>query len=454
MTLIELDRDTPLDPGAGTAPPPHRYRVLGLLLGTVLTVLLGGAAPHTGTVWEYLGLVPSSAGVDAPIQLAGGRLFTIAPAGDRRVLTAWEPRPEPARVWSTDLPPDGTTSPGGVFSPLRVRQHGDVVLVTTGPATTALDSRTGRIRWTTPSRVTVGEGGIVGDGGTGLVTERIFRDGTLYDQDSGDPGMLYFSADGQPHTEPPIRTEVRGIDLDTGRVRWTAAPSGSATVDLVPGEQPAVLITASDRLTLHDARTGGLLRETALPRHGGAGPSTSDVIGDVALVGYDEAELRAGYDTRTLEPLWTRPARAEMDPPSCTGLLCAGSRDATAVLDSRTGRTAWALTSAADLDLAGGRVLRTDPATGGPVGLLDPATGESLADLSGWADTVESFADRTLLLRRDNEGGGQAFGVIRPGRPEVRILGVADLDGEECGGDDRYLVCRDLRGLRIWAYRV
>lgn len=447
MTLIELDRDTPLDPGP--VPPPHRYRRLGLLLVVALTVLLGGAAPLAGTFWRYLGAIPPTAGVEAPIQLAGGRLFTVVTAGDRRVLTAWGLRPAPYRLWSAELPPKAGFDPAeGVFSPVWVRQTGEVVLITTGLSTVALESGTGRIRWSAAARVTAG------GGGTGMVVERIFRPGTRYDQESGDPGMLYFSADGQPHTEPPVRTEVRGIDLATGEVLWTAGPPGSVTADVVPGDRPAVLVTASDRLTLHDARTGAVLREAVLPERAGSGPSTSDVVGDVALVGYDAAGLETGYDTRTLEELWTRDSHAGMDPPSCAGLLCAGSRDETLVLDPRTGRTAWSLSSAADLEAAAGWVLRTDPSTGDPVALADPATGVSRTDLTGWTGVVESFAGHVLLLRRDNPGGGQTFGAVRPGSPEVRTLGVADLDGAECGGDDRYLVCRDLRGLRIWTYRL
>lgn len=446
MTLIELDRDTPLDPGTGQSPPPRLYRPLGLVIAVLLAVVLGGAAQRPGTRWEYMGVIPPTAGVETPIQLAGGHLFTVAPAGARRILTAWTLEPAPARLWSADLPASVAADPAnGAFIPVWVRQSDDVVLVTAGMSTTAIESGTGRIRWTTGVRITVG------DGGVGMVVERIFRPGTVYDQDSGEPGMLYFSADGQPHTEPPIRTEVRGVDLATGRTLWTADQAGSVIADPVPGEHPGVLITASDRLTLHDARTGAVLRETALPERAGAGPSTSDVLAGVALVGYDEAGLQAGYDTSTLDLLWTRDLRTEMDPPSCTGLLCAGSRDATEVLDPSTGRTLWALPSSADLTVAVGHVLRSDPSSGAPVRLQDPSTGAHWVELAGWTDVVESFAD-VLVVRRADQTGGQAFGIVRPGRPEVRTLGVADIDGRECGADDRYVVCRDVQGLRIWAY--
>ncbi|SDT78090.1 outer membrane protein assembly factor BamB family protein [Actinoplanes derwentensis] len=441
MTLIELDRDTPLDPDAGRIPPPRLYRPLGLLIVLVLTVLVGGAAPRSGTLWQYLGVIPPTAGIDTPIQLAGGRLFTVVPAGGRRILTAWAPPPAPAKLWSTELP-SATAADVSTPVPVSVRQNGDLVLVTVETTTTVLESGTGRIRWMIGSRVTTAGNGTV------ATVARIFRPGTLYDQESGAPGRLYFSADGQPHTEPPIRTEVRGIDLATGGVLWTAETAGSVTADAVPGDRPGLLITSSDRLTLRDARTGAVLRETALP-----GASSSETIGDVAVVGFDEAGKQSGYDTGTLDLLWTRDLPADLDPPSCAGLLCAGSREATTVLDPRTGRPAWRLGAAADLDVRADYVLDTDPSSGDPMRLLDPATGNPRVDLTGWSGVVDSSAAHTLVLRRDSQDGGQVFGVVPAGHPEVYTLGVADLDSPECGADDRYVVCRDVQGLRIWTYR-
>ncbi|GAA1605750.1 PQQ-binding-like beta-propeller repeat protein [Actinoplanes couchii] len=463
MTLIELDRDAPLDPVAAPGPPPHRYRPAGLLLALALVVLLGGAAPPSGTIWRHLGVLPPTAGLETPIQLAGGRLFTVAPVGGRRVLTAWTLQPAPARLWSAELPHDPAVD-ASVPIPVTVRQRGDLVLATAGMTTAALESATGRPRWIFGARIAAAGGDL------GVMVERIFRPGTDYDQESGAPGRLYFSADGQPHTEPPIRTEVRGIDLATGAVLWTATQAGSVTADPVPGDRPAVLITASDRLTLHDARTGAALRETELPQRSGAGPASSSVVGPVAVIGYEEAGVQAGYDTRTLDLLWTRDLHTEMDPPSCAGLLCAGSRDATVVLDPRTGQPLWGLDHPADLEVRAGWVVDIDPSTGAPARLLDPATGDPRTELTGWTDLVESFAADRLVLRRDGRafgvvlaGGpsgaagsaGDPFGAAGPaGDPVVRLLGGAELDGQECAADDRYVVCRAVQGLRIWAYRV
>jgi outer membrane protein assembly factor BamB len=452
VALIELDLDAPPGrPAEHRPPPPWRYRHLGLVAALVMLLALGGAAPSGGTFWRELGLIPAEAGTEATIQMAGGRVFTVVADGRNRILTAWDLQPSPHRLWNAEVPISASFDPvNGVFGVVRVERAGDLLLLSAGLSSTILDPDTGSVRWTTPARV------IPVSDGTAVVTERIFRPGTLYDQESGDPGMLYFSADGQPHVEPPIRTEVRGLDLATGAVLWRATPGGSVTAEAVGGDdRPAVLITASDRLSLRDARTGAVLREAELPQEDGSGPGTSDVLDDVVLIGYPEAGRQAGYDTRTLERLWTRDladdGRAPVD---CAGLLCAAEGDEVRVLDRRTGRAVWSVPSEADLTARSGWVVMREPSSGALSAVADPATGRPLLSVSGWTGEVEGFTSRVLLLWRDDASGGRAFGAVLPGRPEVRTLGVADGSGGDCGGDDRYVVCRDVRGLRVWAYRI
>jgi outer membrane protein assembly factor BamB len=452
VALIELDLDVPPDRLAGRrTPPPWRYRPLGMALVVILALTLAGATPRGGTFWRPLGLIPADAGTEATIQLAGGRVFTVVLAGESRTLSAWDPQPSPHRLWSAEVPISATFDPAnGVFGVVRVQRIGDLLLVGAGLSSTVLDADTGAIRWTTANRITP-----VGDG-LAVLTDRMFRAGTLYDQESGDPGMLYFSADGQPHVEPPVRTEVRGLDLATGTVLWTATPGGSVTAEAAGGDGPAaVLITASDRLSLRDGRTGEVLRETELAQEGGTGPGTSDVLDDVALIGYPEAGVQAGYDVRTLERLWTRDLHTDSRPDGCAGLLCASGDREVQVLDRRTGRTAWSAPSDSELAARGdGSVLLTRPDADGPGLLVDAATGAPRTDLTGWDGEVEGSGSHALLLWRDEKGGGRAFGAVLPGSAEARYLGAAEGLGGDCGGDDRYVVCRDVRGLRVWAYRI
>lgn len=441
MTVIELDRETPLDPDAGPTPPPWRYRRSGLLLALVLAVVLGGAAPAAGWSWRYLGDLPAT---ESRIQLAGGRLFTVERSGGQRLLTAWSLRAVPERLWTAEMPVDPAV---GMFGPLRVEQAGGVLLATEGLETTVLDPETGRVRWTGPERMQTGSGG------TGVVTEPVFRPGTLYDRDSGDPGRLYFSADGQPHTEPPLRTEVRGLDLATGERRWTFERPGSVIVEQVRGADPVVLITSSDRLSLVGAATGKLIRETGLPRVNGSGPGTAALLDGVALVDYQEAGKRVAYDARTLERLWIRDLPSAQDPADCEGLLCSGDRDETLVLDTRTGEPAWRMPSADHLSVRAGFGLWTDASSGVPLRLVDARTGLPATDLTGWRQEVPAPSGRMLVLSRENRGGGQVFGVVLPGDPRVRTLGVADARGSDCAADDWHIACRDGSRVRVWAYR-
>ncbi|GAA0435729.1 hypothetical protein Aca07nite_16120 [Actinoplanes capillaceus] len=450
MTLIELDRDAPLDPEPPRrTPPPWRYRHLGLILSAALAMTPGGAALPGGTFWRHLGLIPASAGTDAPIQLAGGRLFTVVSSGQERTLTAWALKPEPYRMWSAALPVSADYDPvSGIFGPVSVRAAGGVLLVTDGPGpTTALDPENGRVRWTSAGRVTTA-------GDTAFTVDRIFRPGTLYDQESGDPGMLYFSADGQPHTEPPERTEVRGLDLGTGETLWTSSSPGSVTADPVAGSPRAVLVTASERLTLLDAATGRVLREKPLRQVDGTGPSTASVLGDLALVGYQGVNVQLGYDARTLERRWKRSITDDPAPADCTGLLCSRDKAEVSVVDPVSGEPKWFVPAEMSLSARAGYVLLASAETGAPRHLVDPVTAAPLVNLKGWTAPVDGTSDRVLLLRRYERDGGQTFGVVLAGEPEVKVLGLADVHGGVCGGDDRYVVCRDTGGLRVWAYRA
>jgi hypothetical protein len=215
-----------------------------------------------------------------------------------------------------------------------------------------------------------------------------------------------------------------------------------------------VLITASDRLSLRDARTGDLLRETVLPEEAGSGPGTSDVLADVALIGYPDAGVQVGYDVRTLERLWTRDLHTDEGPDNCTGLLCTTGGREIRVLDRRTGQATWSAPATTELASRAGSVLMSGPDGDGPEMLVDAVTGTLRADLTGWTGEVEGFGSHALLLWRDEASLGRAFGAVLPGATEVRYLGTADGAGGDCGGDDRYVVCRDVRGLRVWAYRI
>jgi outer membrane protein assembly factor BamB len=330
---------------------------------------------------------------------------------------------------------------------------GDVVLLSDGPATLAVDRATGRTRWSSPVHVTPLPGNRIG-----LARYQTFRPGTLYDQDSGDPGPLYFSSTGEPHTEPPTLTEERGVDLHTGATAWTVSVPGSINVDVAPGSGSDFLITAADRLSLRSGDTGRVVREAPLPRIDGYGPGSGELIGDLMVIDYGDWDLahhKVAYDAVTLQRRWQQAfPQLLMDPANCAGVLCSGGRDAPEVLDPATGRLRWRAPADTDLMLQAGLLIESHSSTGAQLRLADPVTGAEQASLRGWsADVTAAATSGPIVLRRDQAAGASAFGAIRPGRHAVQMLGVTGTAVSDCAADDRFVVCRAEGGLQIWAYR-
>src|SRR4051794_3821211 len=173
-----------------------------------------------------MGLAPL-AGASTSYQLAGGVLYTLDGNANRRTTTAWSLNPV-RRRWSVSTPLQLDAS-GTVIhdDAATLARAGDQLLESSAAGTTVIDPATGRIRWSTAMPL------VTGGGSSAVVQDAEFAAGTVYDQSSGAPGPLYFSADGVPHTRPPERTVLRGLELATGRERWR--PTAAGSVDPGPG---------------------------------------------------------------------------------------------------------------------------------------------------------------------------------------------------------------------------
>lgn len=450
MALIELDltaRPQPPPP-----PPAHRYRLPGLLLAAVLVLALGGAAPGMPGLWRELTGVPVPiGGSDPPFQLTGGRLYTFEDTGAEWLITAWEPGDTVRRAWSTRLPIRLTGRDEISFGGTRAEAAGDVVLLSEGASTTVVDAATGRTRWQSPVRLTTLAGGRVG-----VAEYTHFRPGKLYDQQAGMPGPLYFSSTGVPHTEPPLRSEIRALDLSTGRTLWSAWAAGSVNVFPAPGDDPAVLILSSGRVERRDGDTGAVVRQTALARPGVAGAIGGELLSGRLMVyhGKESIKHEVAYAPDTLAELWSnRVPDSVGEQARCFDVLCSGSRAALDILDPVTGRPLWRAAGDTDLTRRAGYLLETDPRLDLPRRLADPVTGRTRVDLTGWRTDVSSAADEPLVLRRAQAANTTAFGVVRTGRDVLQPLGLADGPMYECAADRWHVVCRQLDRLRIWAYR-
>ena len=449
MALIELDLAAPPDQLLSSAPPAWRYRLTGLLLAAVLVLALGGAAPRGSLHWHYLGAVPLPVASESSFQLNGDRAYTVAGTGTDRAVTAWALAGPPHKLWTASFParvvgPDQVT-----FGDVRVRRAGDMVLLSDGPATAAVDARTGLPRWRSPIPVQPLPGDRIG-----LVQEPEFRAGTLYDQDSGAPGPLYFSASGEPHTEPPTRTGIRGVDLRTGATVWSAALPGS--VDTFTGT--GLLILSSDRLTLRSIDTGAVLHETPLPKIAGQAPSAGRLAGDVVLVSYggDDSDQRrlVGYAADSLRRQWERPeARVLINPGTCDGVICAYDGSGRLVLDPATGRPLWRAPADLDLYRRGVDVVESGGNPAAPVRLVSPVNGDQRLDFAGWRSDVSGSTDQPVMLRRTVGTGASAFGIVVDDPVAIQVLGTTRGPVSDCSADDRFVVCRAAGGLQVFAYR-
>ncbi|RZU49591.1 putative pyrroloquinoline-quinone binding quinoprotein [Krasilnikovia cinnamomea] len=444
MALIELS-DDPSAPPAATRPSVRRHRRLGLALAAVLALALAGAVPAAAVYWRHAGVVPLPAAAD--FQVVGGRLYTLDVADGRRITSAWTMRPL-RRLWraatTADDAPGGALQGGG-----SVQAVGGHVLLRAGQATTVLDARTGAVRWTSPVPVLPLTDDI------GLVQAERFRPGTEYDESSGAPGALYFSSSGQPHTEPPEVTELRGVDLTTGQPRWSARFPGSIYPARARGRVAGVLVLASGRLSLRAAESGAVLREQSLARIPGA-QSWGDVVGDLLLVrqaAADDGTVVTAYAMDTLAPRWrrTEPAAAG-NSATCTGLACEKGRSHLVVLDPGTGRPRWRTTGDVDLQTGAGYALEVQSGRSRPLRALDPASGVPVVDLSAWQTFATGPSAAPLVLARREAGRGTAFGVLLPGRRAIQRLGQSRAAVTDCSADSRFVACRAAAGVEVWAY--
>ncbi|GAB1693779.1 PQQ-binding-like beta-propeller repeat protein [Krasilnikovia sp. M28-CT-15] len=444
MALIELNTD-PAAPPAPTRPSLRRHRRLGLALAAVLVLALAGAVPAAAVCWRRAGVVPLPSAAD--FQVVGGRLYTFDVADGRRITSAWTMRPL-RRLWraatTADDMPGGTLQGGS-----SVQAAGGHVLLRAGQATTVLDARTGALRWTSPAPILP----LTDD--VGLVQAEQFRPGTEYDESSGAPGALYFSSSGQPHTEPPEVTELRGVDLTTGRTRWSARFSGSIYPTRARGRVAGAVVMASGRLWLRAAETGAVLREQPLPRIPGA-LSWGDVVGDLLLVrqaAADDATVVTAYAMDTLAPRWRRTEPADAgNSATCTGLACEKAHSHLVVLDPGTGRPRWRTSGDVDLQAGAGYAVEVQSGQSRPLRAVDPASGAPVVDLSAWQTFAAGPSAAPLVLARREAGRGTAFGVLLPGRRVVQRLGDSGTALTDCSADSRFVACRASAGVEVWAY--
>jgi outer membrane protein assembly factor BamB len=449
VALIELDLYAPTESPPGRAQRGH-HRYGGIALAVVLLLTLAGSAPATSVLWRRIGLAPLAA-PDASYQFVGGRLYTFDSAGDRLVTTAWSMDPL-RRLWSrTTTVPDAQTygvMPG--FGWFVAPVEGDQVVLQSRLSSTVVDARTGAVRWTSPVPVMATAGGRVG-----LVYEQHFRPGTEYNQATGASGPLYYADDGAFHTEPPLHTTLRALDLRTGRQLWQTVRAGRVIAADVRGNADRIVVVAPGWLGVLAAGTGAVLRERRLPGPAARELRPGDIVDDLVLLrrgSPGDGGTVTAYSVADLAPVWQRPEPVDGNPAYCADMLCQNEGFGVTVLDPATGQPQWHTDPGVGLVGRGASVLEVGTAENRPVRARDAATGAVQADLAGWTWYASSPEDAPLVLGRFDRDR-TVMGVLPPGGRAVQPLGYSTTPVTNCASDEGFVGCRVFGGVEVWAYR-
>jgi hypothetical protein len=263
-----------------------------------------------------------------------------------------------------------------------------------------------------------------------------------------------------PHTRPPERTVLRGLDLATGRQLWTVEERGSVFVVPVAGDSTRLVMLAADRLALLAADTGAVVRARTLPRFAYGDVSYPEVVGGLLLLRHDLADSGGGTATAfaldTFEQRWqVREPVANGDTGTCEGLPCEPEPGGLAVLDPRSGAARWHTDKYVNLIVRGPDALEVQGVSNHPLSVLDPDTGAVRVDLAGWQYVATSIGQAPMMFfRNEPDSGSIGFGVWSPGARYVRSLGRSSTPVRDCWNDERFVACRVDDGVEVWSYRA
>jgi outer membrane protein assembly factor BamB len=352
----------------------RRRRVLALLVVLLLTV--AGAAPPGAGQLRHLRDVPVGPGTSFAV------VDDLLLVGDGTTLAAYAlPGGRPLwRVGASDLRPSA------------VERTGELVLTAeAGPGagattTVARSVATGQVRWSRPGRVLV----------------------------SADRSAGFGVSEVRSLTGPGRRIEgpVVGVDLATGRPRWSVPVPVTGVVEPVPGDPARVLVLQdTGQARLLDAVTGVPVGAVLLPPADYA-PDNPALAGGRLLLRHPSGPRRlvTGYDLPALTRRWAVPVDTRIDTVRACGRLAC-------LWDGRTIRA---------VDPADGSARWTAPTDGWrPL----PGRGTEVA--------VRPAAGRVRVAVLDERG--------------VRVVGVLPAAATECRTAGSVLVCRTAADrLGVW----
>ncbi|MDI1464955.1 PQQ-binding-like beta-propeller repeat protein [Catellatospora sp. KI3] len=355
----------------------------------------------------------------------------------------------------------------------------DLVLVQGGAALSAYQTADGALRWSAPHTSAAADRGYV-TGAAGVV---LSIDGgqttTAFDAKSGArlwsaPRSVYpvagvgmdvrnrtgdFSEQPTPGAPPPGTDSVTGVDLRTGATLWTVPGTPFATVDSERGL--VVTVTNDGALAVYDVHGASLLRRGEAKFPPGRPMYVAAFQGTVQLAAAS-AEPDGGlgyldYDLTTMRPL----AREDGTPYRCGRYRCVDRVDRNTVdffqitvTDPVTRAPLWTLEAKSSLlAVTDGFVVLDVGQSSGVRGtdalrLVDPATGRTLVDLTGWLALGAVDGSDGYVLLRDV---GKTTQVAKVVAGAVRVLGVLPHRAQRClYRTDRLTCLFDDDQLGIW----
>ncbi|WP_127506702.1 PQQ-binding-like beta-propeller repeat protein [Actinoplanes solisilvae] len=302
------------------------------------------------------------------------------------------------------------------------------------PGTTAIALTDGGPRWSRPGNV------VTLPGSPTLISAQPIRNGTGVSR--------------------RVQGPVEAIDPATGSTNWTVdVPSSAVLLGLHgPGDSGTRMLLVHDDRTMavHDLVTGARLATARIPA-ADYDPANPTVVNGIILLrhpGRPDMEFSA-YDPVTLRNLWSQPARGSFEVDPCGVLACLTGPDGMRAIDPATGDVRWTnpdwrgLQQFGNMFVAYGSTENTRP-----LAVIDPDTGASEVDLTGWRPVSGTVGEDHLLVTRSVDSGGRTMvAFAQPGERQPRLLGPLPDGTGDCQAAPERLVCRSMYGqLVVWAY--
>jgi outer membrane protein assembly factor BamB len=278
---------------------------------------------------------------------------------------------------------------------------------------------------------------------------------------AGSPVLLAVSAVRSGGTNRRVQGPVESIDPRTGLPGWRIDVPSTAVLLGIPGpgdRGPRIMLLHDDRTAaVHDLATGERVASVEMPP-ANYGPENPTVSGGLILLRHlaGSGAMVTAYDPVTLRAVWHRAAGRAYDVQACGALACLTGPDGVRGVDPSNGRLLWHRPAWRTVEQRGRLLVAYGTADGAadPVGIVEPATGRVLVDLSGWRLVGGDSGDHLLVTRVVEAGARTIVAIAGPGIDGPRPLADLPPGTGDCQSAPNRLVCRSTSGdLQVWAYR-